>query len=122
MRDRGKFVSRGNRFRPVSRIFDYPLLHWPWWEFAAGEYIYITVVAPSQTARAHRTAVAGCRVIPTRMTIVLARVRSTALQLRDRKLKELRDKPGLRGIRVNGTTYSRRFSQLNSTGVKSSLK
>lgn len=29
MRDRGEFVSRGNRFQPVLRIFDYPLLRWP---------------------------------------------------------------------------------------------
>jgi len=42
VRDRGEFVSRGSRFRPVSRIFDYPLQRRPAWEFVAGGRIYIT--------------------------------------------------------------------------------
>lgn len=45
MRDRGEFVSRGNRFRSVSRIFDYPLLRWPFGgnSLLGNIYIYIYI-------------------------------------------------------------------------------
>lgn len=61
MRDRGEFVSRGNRFRPISRIFDYPLPRWPWWEFAAGR-MYVT--GPVSDVGRSEPQPAGCRVIP----------------------------------------------------------